>query len=158
MQIRCSTCSVILNVMVTHYTCSLNGIYCPHRLVQWCHHCSHMHIPVHSPWLPGYIDVAQTVLVILTMEWLDFFRTDLICSRRRKKHIWGRKQERKGSIFAGGYNLEMFYKEVTLWGMKDKWRLVRWSMNLRALPGAQEKAERLNTVLHSLETVTCLMW
>ena len=26
-----------------------------------------MRIPVHSPWLPGYIDVAQTVLVILTM-------------------------------------------------------------------------------------------
>ena len=28
---------------------------------------SHMCIPAHSPWLPGYIDVAQTVLVILTM-------------------------------------------------------------------------------------------
>ena len=26
-----------------------------------------MHIPVHSPWLPGYMDVAQTVLIILTM-------------------------------------------------------------------------------------------
>ena len=29
MQIRCSTCSVILNEMVTQYTCSLNSIYCP---------------------------------------------------------------------------------------------------------------------------------
>ena len=26
-----------------------------------------MCIPVHSPWLPGYIDVTQTVLVTLTM-------------------------------------------------------------------------------------------
>ena len=33
-----------------------------------------MCIPVHSPWLPGYTDVVQTVLIILTM--LDFFWTD----------------------------------------------------------------------------------
>ena len=26
-----------------------------------------MHIPVHSPWLPGCIDVTQTILVVLTM-------------------------------------------------------------------------------------------
>ena len=26
-----------------------------------------MRIPVHSPWLPGYMDVMQTVLVILIM-------------------------------------------------------------------------------------------
>ena len=25
-----------------------------------------MHIPVHSPWLPGYIDVTQTILLMLT--------------------------------------------------------------------------------------------
>ena len=67
MQVCCSTHSVILNVMATQYTCSLNGIYCPHWVVQWSHHCSHLHILVHSPWLPGYIDVAQTVLLILTM-------------------------------------------------------------------------------------------
>ena len=65
MHIHCSTCSVILNAMATQYTCSLNGVYHPHWLVQWSHHCSWMHIPVHSPWLPGYIDVTQTVLVIL---------------------------------------------------------------------------------------------
>ena len=64
MQIHCSTCSVILNVMTTQYTCSLNGIYHPYWLVQWSHHCSHMHIPVHSPQLPGYTDVAQTVHAI----------------------------------------------------------------------------------------------
>ena len=43
------------------------GIYCPHWLPQWSRHCSHMRIPVHSPWLPGYIDFAQTTLVTLTM-------------------------------------------------------------------------------------------
>ena len=29
MQINCSTCSVILNMTATQYTCSLNGIYPP---------------------------------------------------------------------------------------------------------------------------------
>ena len=29
-----------------------------------------MHIPVHSPWLPGYIDVAQTILIIFIMAGL----------------------------------------------------------------------------------------
>ena len=72
MQICCSTQSIILNVTATQYTCSLNDVYPrpPHWLIQWSRHCSHMHIPVHSPWLPGYIDVAQTILVILTMAGL----------------------------------------------------------------------------------------
>ena len=26
-----------------------------------------MCIPVHSPWLPGYVDVMQTIVVLLTM-------------------------------------------------------------------------------------------
>ena len=67
MQIHCSIHSVILNAMATQYTCSLNGVYHPHWLVQWSRHCSHMRIPVRSPWLTGYIDVTQTILVILTM-------------------------------------------------------------------------------------------
>ena len=70
MQIHCSTWSAILNVMATQYTCSLSSVYCPHWLVQWSWHCSHMHIPVHSPWLPGYIDVMQIALVMLTMAGL----------------------------------------------------------------------------------------
>ena len=61
---RCSTSSVILK---TTATCSLNSIYHPHWLVQWSRHCSFMCIPVHSPWLPGYIDVMQTIFIILTM-------------------------------------------------------------------------------------------
>ena len=70
MQIHCSTHSVILNVMTTQYTCSLNVIYCPHWLVRWSHHCSCMHNPVHFPWLPAYTDDAQTVIVIFTMAGL----------------------------------------------------------------------------------------
>ena len=70
MQIHCSTGLVILNATTTQYTCSLNSNYHPHWLVQWSHHCSCMHIPVHSPWLPGYINVVQTILVILTMAGL----------------------------------------------------------------------------------------
>ena len=68
MQICCSAHSVILNAMATQHTCSLSGIYCPRWLVQWSRHCSRMCIPVHCPWLPGYIDVMQTVLVILTKD------------------------------------------------------------------------------------------
>ena len=66
--------TVTLNVVVTQYTCSLSGVYHPHWLVQWSHPCSHMHIPVLSPWLPGYTDVTQTILV----QWLDFFQADLV--------------------------------------------------------------------------------
>ena len=69
MQIHCCTCSVILNSMATQCTCSLDRVYHPHWLVQWSH-CSHMRIPVHPPWLPGYIDVIQTILIILTMAGL----------------------------------------------------------------------------------------
>ena len=67
MQIHCSSCSVSLNAMATQYTSSLNNVYWPHWVVQWSHHCSCMHSPVYSPWLPGYIDVAQTILITLTM-------------------------------------------------------------------------------------------
>ena len=80
MQIRCSTISVILNATATQYTHSLNGIYCPCWLVQWSYHCLHIHIPVHSPWLPDYIDVVQTILVILTIAGL-FLDRPLMCKR-----------------------------------------------------------------------------
>ena len=65
MQIHCSTHSVVLKV-----TATLHHVYHPHWLVQWSHHCSHMCIPVHSPWLPGYISVVQTVFLILIMAGL----------------------------------------------------------------------------------------
>ena len=85
MQIHCSTCSVILNLMTTQYTRSLNGVHSPHWLVQWCHHCSHMCIPVHSPWLPGYINVAQCVLIILTMAGLFLDRPHCMYVNRDTK-------------------------------------------------------------------------
>ena len=67
MQIFCSTCSVILNVTATQVTCSLYSVYCPQWLVQWSCHFLHMHIPVHSLRVPGYIDVMPTTLIISTM-------------------------------------------------------------------------------------------
>ena len=70
MQIHFATCSVIFNVTATQYTCSLHSVYRPHWLAQWRHHCSRMQIPVHSPWLPGYTGIMQTILVLLTMAGL----------------------------------------------------------------------------------------
>ena len=61
---------VILNVMATQYTCSCNSVHHPHWLGQWGRPCSHMCIPVHPPWLPGYIDVMQTIFIVLTMAGL----------------------------------------------------------------------------------------
>ena len=74
-------CSVILNVTATQYTCSLNGIYHLHWLVQWSPQCSHMCIPSHSPWLPGYIDVMQTILVILIITGLFLDRPCIIYTK-----------------------------------------------------------------------------
>ena len=62
-QIRCSTHSVILNVTATQVHMLTQQCLPPHWRVQWSHHCSHMCIPVHSPWLPDYTDVMQTILL-----------------------------------------------------------------------------------------------
>ena len=78
MQIHCSTHLIMLNVTATQYTCSLNSVYHPHWLVQWSCHCSHMYIPVHYPWPSGHIDVAQTILIMLTMAGLLLDRTLLL--------------------------------------------------------------------------------
>ena len=82
-QIHCYTCSITLNVTATQYTSSLNGLYCLHWLVQCSRHCSCILIEVHSPWLPGYIDVVQTVLIIFTMAGLF---PDTTCN---KKYVFG---------------------------------------------------------------------
>ena len=87
MQICCSTRSVILNVTATQYTCLLNDIYRPHWLVQWSHHCSLTCVPVQPPWLPGYIDVKQTVPVILTMAGLFPGRPCLYIKWIRRQNI-----------------------------------------------------------------------
>ena len=56
--------------LLSHFECHGHTIHVlsqwcpsPHWRVQWSCHCSHMCIPVHSPWLPGFI-------VILTMAGL----------------------------------------------------------------------------------------
>ena len=71
-------------MMITQHMCSLNDIYHPHWLVQWSCHCSCMRIPVHSPWLPGYIDAMQNVLVTLTMAGL---LPDRPRSNARNQHV-----------------------------------------------------------------------
>ena len=63
--------------LLSHFECDSHTVHMltqwhlsPPLIVQWSHHCSRMCIPVHFPWLPGYIDVAQTIHVILTMAGL----------------------------------------------------------------------------------------
>ena len=93
MQICCSTRSVISNAMATQYTCSLSGICCSHWLVQWSWHYSCTYIPNHSPWLPGYIDVVQTILIILIMAglFLDSVLKHTHLNRIFLLGIWPRK-------------------------------------------------------------------
>ena len=92
MQICCSARSVILNMMATQYTCSLSGVYCPFWLVQWSHHCSPMHIPVHFPWLPGYISAAQTILLLLTMARLFPDRSHMLTILDRNYIGWSKNR------------------------------------------------------------------
>ena len=69
MRIHCSTHLVIFSAMATQYTCPLSSVYHPHWLVQWSHHRSHMHIPVHSPWLPGYMNVSTNCSCYIKNGW-----------------------------------------------------------------------------------------
>ena len=78
---------VILNAMVTQYTCSFNSVCCPSWLVHWIRHCSLICIPVQSPQLPGYIDVTQTVHVVLTMAGLFLDRPRVYTHTHTHTHI-----------------------------------------------------------------------
>ena len=69
MQIHCSTQSLCMWQPHSTHAHAMASI-APHWPVQWSHHWSHLHIPVHAPWLPVYINVTQTVLIILTMAGL----------------------------------------------------------------------------------------
>ena len=73
---------------VTQCICSHGGIYRPYWWVQWSHHCSCMWIPVHSPWLPGYIDVTEIVLIILMMTKLFPDRAYICWEKIRIYNIW----------------------------------------------------------------------
>ena len=70
MHIHYSTLS--FSIWRPHSTCahSTVSIQPPHWLAEQSRHCSHMHIPVYCPWLSGYINVMQTVLIILAMAGL----------------------------------------------------------------------------------------
>ena len=70
MQTRFSTHAVILNGQLHSTDAHSRVSYHPHWLVEWIRHCSRMRIPVHSPCSLGYIGVAQTILIILTVAWL----------------------------------------------------------------------------------------
>ena len=64
----------LLLYLLSHFECNGHTIHSkpptapPTPASTVSHHCSYMHIPVHSPWLPGYIDVTQTILLILIMD------------------------------------------------------------------------------------------
>ena len=63
----------LLLYSLSHFECDSRTL---HMLTQWClpptltstgNSSSRMRIPVFSPWLPGYIDVVQTIPIMLTM-------------------------------------------------------------------------------------------
>ena len=117
--------SVILSVTATQYACSLNGICCPHRLVQWSRHCSSMCIPVHSPWLPGYIGFMQIILIILTMAGLFLDRPHInmhICNMYKYIYIY---------IYIG--NSGFLHKGIKLMCC---WLPILWLSNCKYLIGA----------------------
>ena len=67
----------LLLYLLSHFDCDSHTVpmltqWClpPHWPVQGSRHCSHLHISLHSPWLPGHINVMQTVLIMLTMAGL----------------------------------------------------------------------------------------
>ena len=98
--------SVILNVTAAQYTGSLSGIRHPHWLVQWSRHCSHMYIPVHSPWM------SCRVLIILAMTGL-FLDKPHITIIVKKKNLFG------GIIiwqFSPHYIVTTISIDLILWG------------------------------------------
>ena len=133
MQIHCSTRLVVLNVTATQYTCSLNAVYHPHWLVWWSH-CSHMLIPVHPPWLSGYISVVQTVLVTLTMAELFLDRPKCYDSFRVFKlpNIKCR---------LNAVSVELFILHSVLLASQRYNLTVRTSEIQKALPTSQQKSQ-----------------
>ena len=80
--------------LLSHISCNTHTAHtltqrCPLPcwLVQWNHHCSCMCIPVHSPWLPGYINVAQTAFVRVTMAGLFLDRCPMSIAIVLIKHL-----------------------------------------------------------------------
>ena len=55
MQIHGSTCSFLMQQPHSTHAHSSESTTPTDWLVQWSCHCSRMRVPVHSPWLPGYV-------------------------------------------------------------------------------------------------------
>ena len=102
----------LLLYSLSHFECDshtvhmlINGIYRPHWLVQWSHHCSCMCIPVLSPWVPGHIGIIQTVLVIFTMIKLFLDRPGICLNSYFQRFYlfifkeWEREGERVGETY-----------------------------------------------------------
>ena len=77
----------MLLYLLSHFECDshiihilLSSVSCTHWLVHWSHHCSRIHIPVHS--LGCQVTSMSHKLFSLCEQWLDFFWTDLIFSWR----------------------------------------------------------------------------
>ena len=72
----------LLLYLLNHFECDGHTVHMfshPHWLVYWSHHFSCVNIPSYCPWLPGYMDMAQTVFVILTMAGLFLDRSSHVC-------------------------------------------------------------------------------
>ena len=77
--------------LLSHFECNSHTV---HMLTQQhllppltSRYCSCMHIPIHSPWLPGYINVVQTVLAMSTIAGLFMDRPCISHSTTMSK-LW----------------------------------------------------------------------
>ena len=55
------------------------------------------HSPVHSPWLPGYMDATQTILVVLTMAGNFPDRPLYVCLMQLKSEVM--RKTKFGTVF-----------------------------------------------------------
>ena len=76
----------LLLYLLGHFECDGHTVHMltqrhlpPPLTSKWSRHCSHMCLPVHSPWLPGFIAVVCKPFS-LCEQWLDLVQTDLVCA------------------------------------------------------------------------------
>ena len=117
--------------LLSHFECDGHTVHMltqwrlppPLNIVQCRHHCSLMCVPAHSPWLPSYFDVMQTVLVTLTKAGLSpqTWYKHLYSERMPEGRKWGWRGWGEISLYTQGIILFfcilwLFYIEhVLLW-------------------------------------------